>query len=83
MERKITKEEFELQYVEGNLKLLAELKKRGRGAIPCDCGEEFCQGWQMAYSIDWALVAVLYLNAALAMLYRVHPEWWNGSAHKE
>ena len=28
------------------------LKQHGREAIPCHCGEEECEGWQMGHVIE-------------------------------
>lgn len=41
------REEFEQQYAERSGITRDELHNIGRVAIPCDCGEEICEGWQM------------------------------------
>jgi len=44
----MTKEEFEQGYAERSGKTVEAIKTiYGLEAIPCDCGEEICQGWQM------------------------------------
>lgn len=44
-----TKEEFERQFTERTQVTVAYLRAQNRIAIPCDCGDESCFGWQMAY----------------------------------
>lgn len=43
----MTCDEFEQRYTKSNSDTLAMLRKHGRYAIPCDCGDGTCQGWQM------------------------------------
>lgn len=44
-----TRAEFEHFYTRGDDEVLKMLKEHGRTAQPCDCGEEMCLGWKMAY----------------------------------
>jgi len=46
---KLTKDEFEQRYAERSGITVAELYALGRYALPCDCGEPGCEGWQMAH----------------------------------
>jgi len=43
----VTKEEFEKGYAERSNVTIEWLRERHREAVPCDCGDELCQGWQM------------------------------------
>lgn len=45
----MTKEEFEQQYAERSHVTVERLHELGRYAVPCDCGDESCQGWQMLH----------------------------------
>jgi hypothetical protein len=42
----MTREEFEQQYAERSGITVEELRIY-RTVLPCDCGEEGCEGWQM------------------------------------
>ena len=48
----MNKEEFELQYAQRSDVTVEWLHKHGRHGVTCDCGEVFCEGWQMAYLTD-------------------------------
>ena len=43
----MTKDEFEKSYAEKSGMTVERLHKLGLVAIPCDCGEDSCKGWQM------------------------------------
>lgn len=43
----MTRHEFEQQYAESSGITIAILRKLGLYAIPCNCGEEGCLGYQM------------------------------------
>lgn len=43
----MTKEEFEHGYATRSGVSVARLHQLGRCAVPCDCGDEMCDGWQM------------------------------------
>ena len=43
-----TAEEFAEQYAARSGTTIAVLQAHGREARPCDCGEDGCEGWQMA-----------------------------------
>ena len=43
------KEEFESQYAQRSGVTVEWLHKYGRYGIPCDCGEDYCEGWQMIF----------------------------------
>ena len=45
----ITAEEFALTYAERSGVTVEWLKENGREVRPCDCGDEMCEGWQMAH----------------------------------
>lgn len=45
----MTKEEFEKGYAERSGVTVEWLESQGRSADPCDCGEDICEGWQMAH----------------------------------
>jgi len=49
MKPKLTRDEFERRYAERSGITVAELYALGRYALPCDCGEPGCEGWQMAH----------------------------------
>lgn len=42
-----SKEVFEQEYARRSGVTVDWLHEHGRGAIPCDCDEEICEGWQM------------------------------------
>ncbi len=43
----MTKKEFEKYYAKNSKMTVEEIRKLGRVAIPCNCDDEKCQGWQM------------------------------------
>jgi hypothetical protein len=46
-----TRKEFEEVYAAKGNTTPEVLRLYGRFAIPCDCGEEMCLGWQMAHEV--------------------------------
>ena len=48
----MNKEEFEKGYAERSGMTIEWLRANGRQAAQCDCGEEGCQGWQMAHVVN-------------------------------
>lgn len=44
----MTRDEFEQRYTNDNADTLAALRHHGRYAIPCECDDPDCKGWQMA-----------------------------------
>ena len=42
-------EEFAQIYAENSGVTVEWLKEQGREVRPCDCGEAYCHGWQMAH----------------------------------
>lgn len=44
----MTWEEFESSYAARSGITVAELHSLGRRAVPCDCGDDMCEGWAMA-----------------------------------
>jgi hypothetical protein len=52
---KLTAEDFEAAYAERSRMTVAELHSWGRYAEPCDCSDEFCEGWGMGHQQDDAL----------------------------
>lgn len=45
----MTKEQFEYQYAELSGVTVEWLHEHDQYAIPCDCGEDGCMGWQMKH----------------------------------
>lgn len=45
----MTREEFEKAYEEGGGMTIEELRSWGLVTIPCNCGEEGCEGWRMEH----------------------------------
>ena len=43
----MTREEFEQGYEERSKVAVEWLHEQNQHAIPCDCGDVLCQGWQM------------------------------------
>lgn len=43
----MTKEQFEKRYTSKSGLTIEELWSTGLHGIPCDCGEEGCEGWAM------------------------------------
>ena len=43
----MTKDEFESLYAERSHVTVEWLHKKEQLAIPCECGQEGCKGWQM------------------------------------
>jgi hypothetical protein len=50
----MTKHEFETGYAKRSNVTVKWLYEKGYGAVPCDCGEGSCAGWQMVNLRDWA-----------------------------
>lgn len=50
----MTKDEFEAAYAQRSNVTVEALHEMGRYGTPCDCGEEICEGWQMARIEDQA-----------------------------
>lgn len=48
----MTKEDFEKEYAKKSNVTVEWLHKKHEGAIPCECGEEGCKGWQMVNLIN-------------------------------
>ena len=48
----MNKEEFELLYAQRSGTTVEWLHKYGRHGIPCTCGEDCCEGWQMSYLLE-------------------------------
>lgn len=46
-----TKDEFERDYARKSGLTLQELREYGGRAIPCDCPEDDCPGWEMCFSL--------------------------------
>ena len=42
-----TAEQFAKEYAERSGVTIAWLKQHGREVMPCDCGDDMCEGWQM------------------------------------
>ena len=49
----MTVEEFEEGYAHRSGITVARLHELGEGAVPCQCGEEGCEGWQMVNKAAW------------------------------
>ena len=43
----MTREDFENGYAERSGVTVEWLHEQNQYAIPCDCGDDLCQGWQM------------------------------------
>ena len=52
MSEAITREEFEQAYAARSGVTVQWLRSQGLEAGPCDCGDEICEGWQMAHESD-------------------------------
>ncbi len=50
---------FERQYAERSGVTVEQLRALGRIVIPCDCGEDICQGWACVTKEAWRRVADL------------------------
>lgn len=46
----MTQSEFEHQYAGRSVVSVALLHARGRYGKPCNCGDEICEGWEMAHA---------------------------------
>ena len=53
----MTAQEFALAYAERSGVTVDWLREHGREVRPCDCGEDGCEGWQMAHieHLQWAV----------------------------
>jgi hypothetical protein len=51
-ERAATVEEFEEQYAQRSGVTVEWLHENGRYGAPCDCGDDACEGFQMARYVD-------------------------------
>ena len=45
-------EEFAQRYAERSGVTVTWLAEHGRTPVPCGCGDEYCEGWQMARSVN-------------------------------
>ena len=45
----ITREEFVAEYARASGLTVEDLRKAGLVAVPCDCADEGCRGWQMIH----------------------------------
>ena len=43
----MTRQEFEQGYAERSKVTVEWLHEQNQHAIPCDCGDDLCKGWQM------------------------------------
>jgi len=48
----VTAEEFEAAYAARSGITVAELRAAGRIVVPCDCGNEMCEGWASVNAAD-------------------------------
>ena len=67
----MTKDEFERQYAERSGATVEWLHDEGLSAIPCDCGEAGCEGWQMIHADEEQVnihISVMASARALAVL---------------
>ncbi len=48
----MTKDEFEAAYAARSGVTVQRLYEMGRYGAPCNCGDESCEGWQMARLSD-------------------------------
>lgn len=51
-DRAMTKEEFETNYAHRSGMFVEDLRALGLFAIPCDCENEGCKGWQMVSQVQ-------------------------------
>ena len=49
MKAKITEQQFAEAYAARIDVPVEWLREHGRKVVPCDCGEDFCEGWQMSH----------------------------------
>ena len=47
-----TREEFEWAYAERSGVTVQWLHEHGRVAVSCECGQDLCNGWAMAHTLD-------------------------------
>lgn len=67
----LTAAQFARGYAERSGVTVEWLRQNGQEAMPCDCGDDICEGWQMAHlepPLDWKGVQSLYRRI------------WNGRA---
>lgn len=62
---KMTLDEFERQYAERSGVTVAWLHANDRFGVPCDCGEEGCEGWQMKHRTTLQEVTMEDLTMAM------------------
>ena len=57
----MTEDEFRAMWLGNSRMTLWELRHAGLMVIPCDCGEDTCQGWGMAHvdTLDGGELSVL------------------------
>jgi len=48
--------EFEAAYAERSGVTVEWLHQQGRYAEPCDCGDDFCEGWAMGHPWEDAII---------------------------
>ena len=48
----MNREQFERGYAKRGMVTVEWLHQNGRCAVPCDCGDRTCLGWQMVYAFD-------------------------------
>ena len=44
---KLTEDQFEKRYAKKSKMTIKQLHKLGLFAVPCDCGDDICEGWVM------------------------------------
>ena len=54
--------EFEEGYAQRSEVTVEWLHEHGRYGVPCDCGEELCEGWQMLHDDGTYAYAVFRLK---------------------
>lgn len=48
----LTLAEFEQAYADRSGLTVDQLHELGRRAVPCDCGDDICEGWGMGHASD-------------------------------
>jgi hypothetical protein len=69
----MTADEFAEAYAARGGVTVEWLRERGREARPCDCGDESCDGWQMANVKEDALFEQMKSEARLTSREPPHP----------
>lgn len=81
----MTKRQFEERYAQQSRISVAELRRLGRRAYPCRCGDDQCEGWQsMNPALYWGdrRMRASRWQRGWMRLVELYWQWHQGSAER-